>query len=306
MINYLIGIDGGGTKTEIVAITHNGTIFERIVTGPASAAVIPENEVWNNILNGIQEIIQKIDKTKYHLTTIQMGLSAYSILESKETIIKKLNKHYGVDVYIDSDTVIALHSILKNSYQQGVVVVAGTGVAVYGENQTNSALIGGYGHIIRELGSSYAAVHHFALKIIDNIEDGIKLSTLEKKFLNLLKEKGIKDLKHLFYCHDKTTIASFVTFLKDEALKGNTEAREILKQEGIYLGIQTIKAIKKLNLTTDFVIGLRGGFVQKNSEDIRLGFNEVMKENNITALVIDDDTDPIMGCYYLLKNKKRI
>lgn len=306
MINYLIGIDGGGTKTEIVAITYDGTIFEKIITGPGSAAVVSENEVWNYIENGIQEIVQKIDKEKYHLTTIQMGLSAYSILEEKETIIKKLKKHYDVNVYIDSDTVIALHSILKNEYKQGVVVVAGTGVAVYGENQTSSALIGGYGHIIRELGSSYAAVHHFALKIIDNIEDGIKLSPLEEKFLNLLKENKIKDLKHLFYFHSKTTIASFVTFLKNESLKGDLEAKGILKQEGIYLGIQTIKAIKKLNLTTDFVIGLRGGFVQKSSEDIKLGFNEVMKQNNITALVIDDDTDPVMGCYYLLKNQKRI
>lgn len=62
MINYLIGIDGGGTKTEIVAITYDGTIFEKIITGPGSAAVVSENEVWNYIENGIQEIVQKLIK----------------------------------------------------------------------------------------------------------------------------------------------------------------------------------------------------------------------------------------------------
>ncbi len=306
MINYLIGIDGGGTKTEIAAITCDGKIIEKVVTGPGSAAVVSEKQVWNDIEQGIEKTIEKIDNTKYQLVAIQMGLSAYSILEEKENIILKLQRKHDVNVYIDSDTVIALHSVLKDNYHQGVVVVAGTGVAIYGENKNEIALIGGWGHIIRELGSSYAAVHHFVLKIIDNMEDGIPLSPLEEDFLKLLKSQNIKDLKHLFYFHSKTEIASFVTFLKNKALEGNLEAKEVLRLEGEYLGIQVLKAIIKLNLTNDFVIGLRGGFVQKDSKDIVDGFRTVMRKNNINALVIDDDIDPVMGCYYLLKNKNRI
>ena len=64
MINYLIGIDGGGTKTEIAAITCDGKIIEKVVTGPGSAAVVSEKQVWNDIEQGIEKTIEKIDNTK--------------------------------------------------------------------------------------------------------------------------------------------------------------------------------------------------------------------------------------------------
>ena len=297
MIKYLIGIDGGGTKTEICAITIDGLIIDEVITGPGSAAVTTEKIVWNDIAKGIDELLSKIDSLKYQLIYIGMGLSAYSILESIDDVKKKFQEKYKVSVDINSDTVIALHSVLQDKYDNGIVVVSGTGVAIYGQNGPSTALIGGWGHIIRELGSSYAAVHHFGLRIIDNMEDNMPLTSLETSFLNLLHEHNIKDLKHLFYFHSKTEIASFVVFLKDEATKGNEEAKDLLKQEGAYLAIQVLKAIKKLNLSTNYVIGLRGGFVQKNSRDVIEGFSKVLRDNNICAPIITDDTQPIMGCY---------
>lgn len=33
MVNYVIGVDGGGTKTEIVAFDLNGEIMDRVLRG---------------------------------------------------------------------------------------------------------------------------------------------------------------------------------------------------------------------------------------------------------------------------------
>lgn len=303
MIKYLIAVDAGGTKTEIAAIDENHMIIDKIITGSGSAAVVKEELIWEHILSSIDTLTKRIDTNTYQLVAIQMGLSAYSIFEQLEDVKEKLKNKYQVETYIEGDTIIALQSILKDKYQKGVCCVAGTGIAIYGECENNNCIIGGWGHIIRELGSAYAAVHHFALKIIDNFENDLPLTKVENDFLELLHQNNIKDLKHLFYFHTKTEIASFVPFIKNAALNGNIEAKSLLKEEGKYLGYQILKAINKLKLKDNYVVGVRGGFVQKQSQDIIEGIKEVLKEKNINVPLICDSEEAIYGCYYLIKKR---
>lgn len=306
MIKYVIGIDGGGTKTKAIAYDELGNILTTCVTGPGSAAVVSVKEVWDNVINAIDKVIQTLDPKLYKLTFIQMGLSAFSILDNILEVEEEFKLKYHVDVSIESDTLIACHSILKGKYKNGIVALAGTGIAIFGINNDKTCLIGGWGHIIRELGSAYAAVHHFALNIIDNMENDVKLTKLEEGFLDYLKEHNIKDLKHLFYYHSKDEIASFVTYIKDAAYSGDLEAKLILEKEGASLAYQVLKAINKLKLTDDFVIGLRGGFAQKQNEDIVIGFKKVLSENNIYQEIINDLDDPAKGTFYLAKIKNYI
>lgn len=306
MIKYVIGIDGGGTKTKAIAYDELGNILTTCVTGPGSAAVVSVKEVWDNVISAIDKVIQTLDPKIYKLTFIQMGLSAFSILDNILEVEEEFKLKYHVDVSIESDTLIACHSVLKGKYKNGIVALAGTGIAIFGINNDKTCLIGGWGHIIRELGSAYAAVHHFALNIIDNMENDVKLTELEEGFLDYLKEHNIKDLKHLFYYHSKDEIASFVTYIKDAAYSGDLEAKLILEKEGASLAYQVLKAINKLKLTDNFVIGLRGGFAQKQNEDIVIGFKKVLSDNNIYQEIINDLDEPAKGTFYLAKIKNYI
>ncbi len=306
MINYIIGIDAGGTTTKGIAYDANGEELANSITGPGSAAVVSEKIVWQNVEQAIAEVVNKLSFETYHLNFIQIGLSAFSILEHVEETKQKLMNLYNVSVSIESDTLIACHSILKTKYKNGVVALAGTGVAIYGIKDNQSCLIGGWGHIIRELGSAYAAVHHFAINMIDAFEQGKEYTLIQNGFLELLRKNNIKDLKHLFYYHSKNEIASYVTYIKNEALKGNKEAALLLEKEGMSLAIQTINAINKLQLESDYVIGLRGGFAQKQNKYIVKGFKKILKQNNINVELIDDDEDPAKGSYYLAKSKNKI
>ena len=169
MTKYIIGIDGGGTKTKAIAYDKDASEIASFISGPGSAAVVSEDEVWINVIESIDGLLQLIDNNNM-LVYIQVGLSAYSILEQIEIRKEELTKKYNCLVDIASDTLIACHSIIKDKYEQGVVALAGTGVAVFGMSYTDTCLIGGWGHIIRELGSAYATVHHMALNIIDTLE----------------------------------------------------------------------------------------------------------------------------------------
>ena len=305
MKKYIISVDGGGTKTKAIAYDKDASEIASFISGPGSAAVVSEDEVWNNVIESIDGLLQLIDNNNI-LVYIQVGLSAYSILEQIEKRKEELTNKYNCLVDIASDTLIACHSIIKDKYEQGVVALAGTGVAVFGMSYTDTCLIGGWGHIIRELGSAYATVHHMALNIIDTLENGHHLSTFQSDFINYLHENNINDLKHLFYFHSKTKIASLVTFIKKYAEEGFDEAKSLLYKEGTYLADQTLKAINKLHLTNNYVVGLRGGFVQRNSGDVVKGFTDTLRNNNVNVLIISDSDDPAIGGYFIAKKKNLI
>lgn len=306
MINYIIGIDAGGTSTKAIAFDSNMNIIAEAKTGCGSAAVVSEKAVWDNVITSIQMITEQIDDVNYKLAFMQIGLSAFSILNEVALHQNMLEKKYDVEVSIESDTMIALYSILKDKYENGIVAVAGTGVAIYGKNKEKYALIGGWGHIIRELGSAYACVHHLAITIIDNMENNIQLSTFQQGFLNFLKQENILSIKHLFYEKSKNEIANKVKYIKDFAMRSNLEAQRLLYEEGINLANQVIKAINKLDLIDNFAIGLRGGFVQNQNGDIIEGFKKTLNDKKIFCEMIIDDDAPIIGTYYLAKIKNKI
>lgn len=304
MEKYIISVDGGGTKTKAIAYDKDASEIASFISGPGSAAVVSEDEVWNNVIDSIDGLLPLIDDRQ--LVYIQIGLSAYSILEQIDKRKQELSIKYNCLIDVASDTLIACHSIIKDKYQQGVVALAGTGIAVFGMSYNETCLIGGWGHIIRELGSAYATVHHMALNIIDTLENGDHLSTFQSDFINYLHDNNINDLKHLFYFHSKTKIASLVTFIKKYAENGYDEAKTLLYKEGTYLADQTLKAINKLKLTNDYVVGLRGGFVQRNSGDVVRGFTDTLRNNNVNVLIISDNDDPAIGGYFIAKKKEII
>lgn len=304
MIDYIIGIDGGGTSTKAYALDKDKNVLKNAKTGPSSAAVVSENVVWDNVLTAISNVY--INDDNYHCSYIHIGLSAYSILNDVDKYQEIIAKKYNVEVAITSDLVVALYSILKNKYQNGVVVVAGTGVAIYGQNHHQNVMIGGWGHIIRELGSAYACVHHLAINIIDQMENNLPLTTFQSGFLDYLSNKGINGLKPLFYEYSKNDIALCVKYIRECAIKKNQEAITLLKEEGVNLANQVIKAINKLALQNDYVIGLKGGFVQYQSSSIIDAFCETLKKNNINAITVFDEEPPVIGVYYIAKENHKI
>lgn len=301
MINYIIGVDAGGTSTKAIAYLEDMTELTVKESGCGSPAVLGESLIWKNIQKAIDEIINELYKTKYHLTHIQMGISAFSILNNVSKKEEELFHKYQATVSIKSDTEIALYSVLKDKYQNGIVVISGTGVAIYGKYGSQTTLIGGWGHIIRELGSAYACVHDLALNIIDQEENDLPLTLFQENFLTYLNKHHITDLKHLFYNHSKKEIAKMAIYVKDEAIKNNQEAKTLLFNEGRNLALQVIKAVNKLHLNDNYVIGLRGGFVQNQNEDIVDGFITTLKTSHINGDVIIDNDQPIIGAYYLSK-----
>mgnify|MGYP000844507833 CR=1 FL=1 len=290
-----ICVDAGGTTSKAAIFSKDGIILARGFSESGSPAV--NYDRW--YLNIEKSIIDAINHYPNPIKIIKMvfGVSGISALSSIEDVKHYFEQKYFSTCIITSDTITALYSVLENSKDAGMVVIAGTGVAIFGKNHNETMLIGGWGHLLREKGSAYAIVHDFCVKIIDKYEEGIQFDDLEYAFLNNYKIANVRELNHLFYQHSKDEIAKLSIFFKQQAKLGNKQAIKLLKNEGFELAKQTINLMKKLDLKNNTIIGLTGGFIDNDGKYIIEGFKEYMYNIKIKLRYKINYGEQLFGVY---------
>lgn len=297
----IIGVDAGGTTSKVALFELDGTILAKSFGKSGSPAVT--KEWYLHIDDAIDDTLNKINKEENKIVFIQLGVSGISALTSYEEIIQYFTNKYQSPCAITSDTMSALYSVLDDEEQAGIVVISGTGVGIFGKNNQNQTmLIGGWGHLLREYGSAYAIVHRFCVRLIDRFESTGTISSLGKKFLQKNKLNNIRDLNHLFYQNSKDEIASLSTFFKEEANQGNKSAILALREQGRLLGKQVSQLMKFLHLPNGTKIGLRGGFLEKDGKYIIQGIKEFFEQNNIILHFEKKATDQLYGVYRMALN----
>ena len=297
-----ICVDAGGTTSKAAIFSKDGTILARGFVESGSPAVTYDR--W--YVNIEKSMIDAINHYQTPMKIIKMvfGVSGISALSSITDVKNYFEQKYLSTCIITSDTMTALYSVLENSKDAGMVVIAGTGVAIFGKNHSETMLIGGWGHLLREKGSAYAIVHDFCVKMIEKYEAGIRLNKLEYAFLNNYKMSNIREFNHLFYQNSKDEIAKLSIFFKQQAKLGNKQAMKLLKNQGFELAKQTINLMKKLNLKNNTIIGLTGGFIDNDGEYIIEGFKEYMDKVKIDLKYKINDGEQLFGVYKFATNNE--
>lgn len=303
MENVIIAVDAGGTKTKVVAIDNNKNIVYELVGGSGSPAVVGDKAI-KNIFALVREVYENI-KDKYNVCFVQMGLSGFGVLENVSLLEDELKDILGVDVSIDSDTNLGLYSIVEDKYNEGILIISGTGSAVVGMKDDNILLHGGYGVLLTETGSSYVAVKSLIVSIINQYEESMTYSKLGLEFLDLIGAKSVGDFRKFMYRKTKDEIANYSKFISRKALEGDVDAINILKKSARALASSVKRLHRNLKLTPNYVLGFVGGFIQKApivKEELLL----ILKEDNILPKLYKESDDPVFGAFYMAKRKGKI
>lgn len=302
-----ICVDAGGTSTKVAIFDCKGKILTTGIGKPGSPAV--DIQHWyQHIDDTIQLALSKLSAEEIEIEYIEMGVSGISALSSHREMDDFFEKKYQTICEITSDTVTALYSVIEENDTSGIVVISGTGVAIYGERDGKSQLIGGWGHLIRESGSAYAIVHDLAVEMIDKYESGKELDQLEKGFLDALGFENIRDLNHLFYQHTKNEIAKWSIYIKSCAQNGDLHAKNLLYTQGVLLGKQVEHLIQWLSISPKTKIGLRGGFLEYEGQYIIKGIHDYFKQRNIELTFEESIIHQMLGvyrraCYNMKQNR---
>ncbi|HHW79478.1 MAG TPA: hypothetical protein GX742_01600 [Acholeplasmataceae bacterium] len=298
----IVGIDGGGTKTLGVLWDEKGNEVKRVEHGFANFSVdILQTKI--NIEKTIDDLVKDLKGEIY----IVMGISGVSNLRNQDEYIKVLNSKYKALTIIETDGLLALYSVVRDSDNPVIMIIGGTGSIVYSlkEGQTNR--LGGYGHLLGDEGSAYHLVISAFKTVINNFEANNKLDEFSKELLKLLNVDEVEDLKKLVYGVSKSEVAKHAVHVSALALKGNKKAIKLLENEGINLANQIFNAYKKMKTSEIVKVALRGGFVNK-APFVKEALIKKLENKKMNFEIDQTNLEPIMGAYYLgnkLKGSKK-
>ncbi|MEH1970844.1 N-acetylglucosamine kinase [Nostoc sp.] len=210
-MSYVLGIDGGGSKTVCILMDNLCQVLGRGEAGPSNYQSIGIEATLQSIQSAIHNAVKvTITTNTVNIDAICLGLAGVGRAADNE-VVKRLiqelqnNKSLPItwalqptNIVICNDALIALVGGIGQPV--GIVVAAGTGSIVFGRNnQGDTKRVGGWGYILGDEGSAYKiaiAGMNAALKSYDGREISTSLLEGFKQHLDL---ESIEDLIEVVY-----------------------------------------------------------------------------------------------------------
>ncbi|AFY50825.1 putative N-acetylglucosamine kinase [Nostoc sp. PCC 7524] len=211
-MSYVLGIDGGGSKTVCILMDDTHQVLGRGQAGASNYQSIGQEAALKSLESAIyaasNEALKLTNNIKIAAVCLGLaGVGRAKDIEIVESLLKNLqNSKYlplkwdlhPSNIVICNDALIALVGGVGHSV--GIVVAVGTGSIVFGRNwQGETKRVGGWGYILGDEGSAYQiAVRGMqaALKAYDGREKNTNLIEDFKQHLGLA---SIEDLIEVIY-----------------------------------------------------------------------------------------------------------
>ncbi|MGG2093419.1 BadF/BadG/BcrA/BcrD ATPase family protein [Bacillus sp. S13(2024)] len=292
-MSYMIGVDGGGTKTEAVAYDLNG---KKISEGKAGYGnlLLNEKQAIINIIAAIEQCLVslKSEECRY----IYLGLAGYGGVKNKKGIKDALYEKFHIPFTIVNDGRIAHAALLKG--KDGILTISGTGSVSIGVHKGIEKLAGGWGHILGDEGSGYWIAMQAFMNMTKEEDEGLVYSELTNVILSKLGYSNALETKKFIYAASKDEIAAFVPIIAEFAEAGDQFSQNILRQAGYHLAKITLDVYKKLNFEDRITVAIKGS-VLTNISIVQDSFVAHLKEKQPDITLILDDVSSTLGCYYL-------
>lgn len=246
-----IGIDGGGTKTEAVALGLDGSVLGSYVGGSTNPYAVTFEKAAEELENVMDCLLNPLNHLPVICNGICLGMSGISSEQEKEAMTAHLlayqeKRKLRFPIAMKSEADISLMAAIERNY--GVLVISGTGSNTYGLTPEGKQYrVGGWGHYLGDEGSGYE-IGLQTLKAVIRSYEGLLPETLLTDMINeALGFDHITDLKAYIYQPSivKADIAAFAQPCIRAAEAGDSVAAGIITKQAIALVDTTIALIDK-------------------------------------------------------------
>lgn len=297
---YILGLDGGGTKTAVCAIDKEGNELFRLSGG----AMNLNGESSEKVIETIRELITSaagMAGEGGELAAVGIGAAGISN-PSTEKVLRLAVKEAGFEEapYLTGDHMAALAGALGT--EEGILVIAGTGSICIGRSADGrQARVGGRGHLIDDEGSGYA-IGRDILRAVTEASDGRRESTgLTKLVYERLQIGSIEELVAYVYRPGlpKSEIAKLAELLSCGCGIQDRAALEIAEKAAEQLVRLILAAVSQLELNYG-KLALAGSVLLKN-EWVKAFFVKGIADKLPGFTVIQPAHDAAYGAALLAK-----
>jgi N-acetylglucosamine kinase-like BadF-type ATPase len=264
----VVGVDGGGTKTNAVILDRNLNLLGEGIAGPSNPLRVGVVKAAAAVREAVDKACDAARLRRTDLVAAEVGLAGVRRLELRARMHDALKNISIGEVVIVGDADIALYGATEG--EPGLIVIAGTGSICCGSNaRGKQACAGGWGPIAGDEGGG-AWIARRGLRAIAHATDGrgsaTSLSHAACKYFHVTNPD---DLSTAIYAPSITNecLAGFGKFVIQAAKAKDRVAREILIEAGKELGLAANAVIRNLKLEREtFPVGYIGGVFASSGE----------------------------------------
>ena len=257
----MVGVDGGGTKTEAVIMDTNFRVIGEGLAGPSNPLRVGIAGAATAVREAIDSACAMAKLRRTDLVAAQVGLAGARRRELRERMRETLTRLDMGELEVVTDSDIALYGATDGA--PGLVVIAGTGSVCCGINARGKrCCAGGWGPIAGDEGSG-AWLSRRALRAIAWASDGRGPQTaLTELACAYFHVTTADDLNTAIYAPTITNerLAGLGRDVVNAAKMKDSVALQIVADGGTELGRAAVAVIRHLQMEHDrFQIAYVGG-----------------------------------------------
>jgi len=228
-MHYVLGFDGGGTKTECVLMDGAGKILARSISGPSNPSRVGVELATREIEKAADLSLLEAQVERSEVAAIAAGLAGTGKPEMKEGMRASLVAAFpGAAVSIFTDLEIALAAAGQGPV---IVLVAGTGSAAIGRNaQGEIWRTGGHGPRLGDDGSAFDIGSRAVARAMKEREQQGTDSSLGGKILEQCGFASWQELQKRSTAEPDSVFPSVFPIVAAAADAADAGARQILLQ----------------------------------------------------------------------------
>jgi len=289
---YIIGIDGGGTKTDAALADKDGKILSEKRGGSSNLRNVGIAASAETVFALIKEI-----KGEKDIACIYIALAAIEeeYKEKKDDFRERLReKGLTEKIVIGSDQRAAFRA--GTNKKDGVGVICGTGAVAFGFRGEKEEKASGWGYLSDEGAAFYTGIEGY--RALQKSFDGRGKKTMLEKFV--LQEWGVggpEELNSMVYKDFMKKIPELSVMVNKAGKEGDAVAVSILEKSGREAALAAGTVIKKLTFKENFPLILSGGMF--NSKVLFSSFQKNIKSFSKKAEIKLLEENPVKGAVKL-------
>lgn len=267
MESFVIGVDGGGSKTRAVLASERGEHLAEAV-GAGSAVRPGEAERSAGIIAGVvRDVMERAERTDQRPRVLCVGVAGVGRESERQALFEALSSQELADeVIVQSDFLIALEDAFGDG--PGVLLIAGTGSSAFGRSPAGAtARCGGWGPIIGDEGGG-AWIGRRALSVVAAASDGREPETaLTGAILTATESNEAADLIRWAAGADSGKLATLAPVVLSVADAGDLRANAIVSMavEELALHVRALARQLFLDERASVPVAFTGGLLTKGA-----------------------------------------
>ncbi len=264
-MNCYLGFDGGGTKTECIALDAEGRIAGQGSAGPSNPLRVGYQAACAALQLAAAAALSSAKCSANDVHGVCAGLAGAGRRNVADEMRERLSEIWkGAPVRIITDAEAALETAVGNG--EGVVLIAGTGSIAMGRNASGqTARAGGYGPWIGDAGSAYD-IGRRAVAAVAQARDLAGPATMLTELVIVTLECGDwEDVVEKVSEGPGTVFPRLVPAVMQAADEGDPASMEILARAGRDLANVALAVIGHLGLKdAEFRVARAGGVFNRS------------------------------------------